>query len=279
MQPDDVPACETTWDTSYRAMRARYGLPLPPRTSELADATIRRLRHLLSTDAAGSFVATDDDRVVGMAQSVTRDELWVLSLFAVLPDAQSRGVGRALLDAAVAYSERRRGLILCSRDPIAMRRYARAGFDLHPAFAAHGIVDQSRLPASPAVRAGSPEDAGLIASIDQEVRGAAHGGDLDALLGEGGQLLVHDDGGYAVVSDRPRLVAARSDDIASALLVAALRRAPSATPVDVGWITAPQQWALRVLLDAGLELFPLGPVALRGFDRPPAPYLPSGAYG
>jgi GNAT superfamily N-acetyltransferase len=279
MQLEDVAASEQTWDGAYRAMRARYGLPPIARTPPTVASTERRLRHLLATDPLGSFVAIGGDEVVGMAQGFVRGELWVLSLFAVMPASQGRGIGRRLLDAAVDYGRGRRGMILCSRDPAAMRRYSGAGFALHPAFVAWGVPRIERLPSSAGVRAGGADDRGLVDDVDREVRGEPHGADLDCMLAEGAELLVHDDGGYAMVHERPRLVAARTDAIATSLLAAALQRAPSGATVDFGWITAEQQWAMRVALDAGLELVPHGPVGLRGFGRAPAPYLPSGAFG
>ena len=48
--------------------------------------------------------------------------------------------------------------------------------------------------------------------------------------------------------------------------------------VQLNWITAPQQWALRVLV-ALVHLHPTGPLMLRGRQPGPAPYLPSGGYG
>jgi hypothetical protein len=47
----------------------------------------------------------------------------------------------------------------------------------------------------------------------------------------------------------------------------------------VNWLTAPQQWAIRVLIGSGVELQPYGPVMVRGMPGPPSPYIPSGAYG
>jgi hypothetical protein len=48
--------------------------------------------------------------------------------------------------------------------------------------------------------------------------------------------------------------------------------------VSVDFLTAAQQWALPVLLDAGLLLSPDGPVFLRGDVGPFTPYVPSGAW-
>jgi hypothetical protein len=122
-------------------------------------------------------------------------------------------------------------------------------------------------------------DAGLAEEIDREVRGAAHGSDLGAMLEGGSELLVVDGRGYAVVGGGSlRLLAARDDEAAQDLLRAALARA-GAEHAMILWVTALQQdWALPVLLDAGLELSPGGAVFVRGDVGPFRPYVPSGAY-
>ena len=49
--------------------------------------------------------------------------------------------------------------------------------------------------------------------------------------------------------------------------------------VEINWLTAGQQWAITVLIQAGVELQPYGPVMVRGMPGPPSPYIPSGGYG
>ena len=75
------------------------------------------------------------------------------------------------------------GIILASTDPRALRRYARAGLDLHPCVAAAGIPDRDRIPGV----AARVEDAGadgipVADAVGREVRGAGHGRDLPLLL-------------------------------------------------------------------------------------------------
>jgi GNAT superfamily N-acetyltransferase len=282
MEAADVEACGEVWHDAWCAMRRRHGLPVPART-EAADRRLdRRVHHLRGTDPDGSIVAVAGGEVVGFAQALVRDDLWVLSLFGVAPASQAQGVGRALLDASLECGAGQRGLILSSRDPSAMRRYGRAGFDLHPSMTAWGVPRRDALAVPPgSVRSGSAVDFDIVDAVDLAVRGARHGrSDLDFLLSEGAELLVRDDGdGYAFVLDKPALLAATNAAAASDLLRAALACAPDGASVEVGWMTAAQQWALRVVLDAGLELAPVGPICLRSFERPPAAYLPFGAFG
>jgi hypothetical protein len=100
-----------------------------------------------------------------------------------------------------------------------------------------------------------------------------------ALLESGGDMLVLPDRGYAVVRDGAiRLLAARDDDGAVALLRGCLAAA-GAREASVEWITSAQSWAVAPCLEAGLELrMDLGSVFLDGDVGPFQPYLPSGAY-
>jgi hypothetical protein len=48
--------------------------------------------------------------------------------------------------------------------------------------------------------------------------------------------------------------------------------------VSVDFLTAGQDWALPVILDARLQLSPDGPMFAGGALGPMTPYVPSGAY-
>src|SRR3954454_5671757 len=63
---------------------------------------LRRIGHLQQTDPAGAWVAeAPDGALVGMALALVREGIWGLSLFGVAAEHRSRGIGRALLDAAL----------------------------------------------------------------------------------------------------------------------------------------------------------------------------------
>lgn len=276
MTDRDVAASELVWHEANIEARARFHLPLGERTEEGAASFARRIGYLLRTDPQGAWVAEHEGRVVGLAQALVRDGLWVLSLFAVLPDVQRAGLGRRLLDASLACGDGLPGMILCSRDPVAMRRYTLAGFDLNPAVVVWG---RPSVPgAQPGVRTGGPGDLPLVNEIASKVRGAGYGGDIGAFLAEGAELLLFEDRGYAIT--RGGLVmplGATDEEAATALLRTGWSRAVE-REAEAGWITGHQQWAIRAALEAGLEIIPLGPVMTRGMPMP-VPYLPSGAYG
>jgi hypothetical protein len=280
MEPGDVAACEQVWHEAWNDLRKRFHLPEVEVTTTVAERMRARIAHLLATDPAGAYVADHHGEVVGVTQALVREELWVLSLFGVSIREQNHGVGRRLLDATLSYGRGLAGLILCSRDPRAMRRYARAGFTLHPAVTAWGHVRHDALPRTDAVRAGGSGDLDFAAHVDRRVRGASHGPDFSVLLDEGGTLLWHNEGGYVIVRDgRPLVLAAGGEATATQLLYAALARAPNDGIVEVQWLTGDQQWAIEASLQAGLELHSVGPVMLRGRRQVPFPYLPNGAFG
>lgn len=255
-------------------MEAVWGVPVADRPYG-----IRRMHHLVTTDPGGAWVSTGGDGAVeGVALAIMREGIWGLSLLIVDPGKQSAGIGRALMEAALAYGEDARGgIILASDDARALRTYWRAGFALRPTFDARGSVTNPPA-ADPAVREGRwPEDRALLDEISRSVRGAAHGRDLEPYLASGLRLRVHDGGGFAVhaVDGRLRLLAATDDRVARALLETALHDVPTA---EVDFLDARQDWAIDVVLTAGLRLTPKGATCVRGEVGPMRPYIPSGAY-
>jgi GNAT superfamily N-acetyltransferase len=240
---------------------------------------LARIAHLVETDPGGAWVAEAGGDVVGLSLALVREGVWGLSLFAVVPDLQGQGIGKGLLDAALTHGDGGRGgIILSSEDPKAMRRYARAGFELRPTVAAAGIVDRTALPAGLPVREGRESDLELAAAIDREVRGAAHGPDLPVML-RFFRMHVYEDRGYVIEREgRPALLAARDEEAARALLWTAFAQSPRGGTVGVDFIAAGHDWAVDVALTAGLALSIDGALFVRGQLGPLAPYLPSGAY-
>jgi hypothetical protein len=173
-------------------------------------------------------------------------------------------------------------MIASSTHPAAMRSYALAGFTLHPTFTAKGAARREALPPDLNVREGGEEDLELAAEVDRYLRGASHGPDLEYAVRSGNRLLVAERGrarGYALTREgSPWTVAATRPEVASDLLWAALAGSDPGKETEVRWITGQQDWAVRTVLAAGLDLRPDGPICVRGNPGPLAPYLPSGAY-
>jgi GNAT superfamily N-acetyltransferase len=252
----------------------RRGEPIDPRPDmELAH---RRYRHPLQTDPEGCWVAEDEQGLAACALSFRRDDIWILSELSVRPDAQSQGLGRAILERCHGYADGAKGrLIATSQDPRALRAYARLGLDAHPCFKAIGTPKDVETPAP--VRQGDASDIPFTEEIDRQVRGATHAPDIQLLLDTGLHLLVSDRG-YAIHDQSDtRLLAATDEDAARDLLKAVFAQITG--EVTVRWLTGRQQWAIETCLEAGLHLSTKSGALFVGGDVGPFhPYLPSGVY-
>ena len=196
------------------------------------------------------------------------------------PERQSRGVGHRLLDAALDYAAGAEvRMILSSSDPRALRRYSLAGLDIHPAVEVIGKIDPSLVPDDLSGRMGDTGDLDLVASVDAGLRGS-RAEDVEYLLGVGARMQVLDRKGargYVVHRDRRLLMLGASDDAtASTLFWRFLAQAGGV--VEIWGLTAQQNWAVKVALEAGLELAAAGALFLAGQTRPPGAWLPSGWY-
>ena len=260
---------------------ARRSEPEPePRSTERSEAWTVRTRHFLATDPDGCWVAEDAGGMVGFVTSYTRELMWLLATYAVRPQAQGQGIGKALLAAALHHGRGcLRGMLSASADPRATRRYRQAGFSLHPQMFLAGTVDRTTIPVIEKVREGSAGDIDLMDSVDRRTRGAAHGADHEVML-RLWRLVVSDTStgsGYAYVDrgGRVALLAATNRRTAARLLWEAL--ASSDGPTEVAHVTAANEWAVDVGMAARLDLHQRGFLALRDM-RPPAPYLHHGVF-
>jgi GNAT superfamily N-acetyltransferase len=287
MTEADVAGAVHAFDMGFLAMRARYGLPVTASSLQNDRRRQNRTAHFLRTDPAGSWVADDEGVIVGMSQSFVREGYWVLSQLGAVPGRQGRGLGRELLRLAHSHGDPQSpGTIQCSRDPKAMALYANLGFSLHPVVAAWGLVRPGAVERPDDVtryQGAAVTDAQLdiVTAIDRAVRGSARTIDVQMMLSdEGNRLLLHGDQAYAVAKDdRIVTLGARTEESAALVLRTMLAEAPPGETVEINWLTAGQQWAIDVLIGAGVELQPYGPVMVRGMPAPPCPYIPSGGYG
>ncbi len=280
MRPEDAPAASAV---GHAALAAIY----PAMDAGAADDRIAwqttRAAHLQATDPGGCWVAEEDGQVVGVALGLLREGVWGFSLFGILPEVQGQGIGSRLYARALEYGAREPGgIILSSSHPAAMRRYAlSAGFRLIPTVSLAGAWDPRSVPPDLRCRPGDLEaDAATIDAASRHVRGASHRRDLRTLLDRpGAALLVVEGDGFVVARDgTPVVLAARTEEAASELLWGAFTSGPRGGSVDVEFVTAENQWAIRTGLAAGLALSVDSPVFVRGSTGALAPFLPSGAY-
>lgn len=250
-----------------------------PVVDELRPRQSARILHLLETDPGGAWVAEHGGAPVGTAMGLIRDGMWGLSLYALAEAHRGGGTGRALFDAALAYgTDCTRGIVLSSEHPAAMRVYARAGFELRPAVALHGLV-RNPPSAPPEVRDGGEPDLGWVDDIARVVRGAGYGRDIARMLAYGARLRCIPERGW-LVARGPQVTAAMAldDDTAVRLLQAHLADVEPGENATLEFVTSGQDWAISTGLEAGLVLSPDGPVFTRGDLGTLRPWVPSGAY-
>ncbi|MFN8194902.1 MAG: GNAT family N-acetyltransferase [Nocardioidaceae bacterium] len=282
MTADDVAAAELLSADAYLEVDQRSrprSWPEPARRSRSrASDWHARTLHLIGTDPGGCWVADRDGEVVGFATSLVRELMWILASYAVRPGVQGGGIGRQLLEAALAHGRGcLRGMLNASPDPRAVRLYRSIGFDLLPQMLLWGRVDRADLPVVRHVRDGGSEDLDLLDSLDRRVRGAAHGPD-HAVMGRRFRLLVTDrpaGSGYAYVDadGSTAVLAATTRRAATSLLWEGLAASDPDVPVQVGHVSPANQWALDVAVAARLEIHSRGFLGLR-HHADPAPYVP-----
>jgi GNAT superfamily N-acetyltransferase len=285
MRESDLPGAERLSDASFHDLELRTSprnRPDPePRSPDGSAAWLRRGRHILATDPAGCWVAEDETGMLGFATSMNRELMWILGTYAVRPGLQGRGIGKQLLEAASTHSRScLRAMLSASADPKAVRRYRQAGFGLHPQMFLTGTVDRALLPVVEKMREGSVGDIDLMNSVDRQRRGAAHLTDHEVMI-ELFRLTVTDSttgSGYVYSDDRRvALLAASNRRTARRLLWEALAGARSGQPFEIGHVTAANEWAVDVGMDARLDLHTSGYLALRGM-APPTAYLHHGVF-
>lgn len=280
MAIDDIDGVVAVVHAADDAAERAAGRTPEERTDEQQAFFRSGMERFIERDPLGAWVAVTGDRVVGMAEAIRRGTFWGLSMLFVHPGHQSSGVGRMLLDAALAYADGAEvRMIMTSQDPRALRRYSAAGLAIHPAVEAGGTVDRSAIPADLRGRPGDLADLDLVAEVDDGLRGSRVE-DVEFLVKHGSRLEVVDSGpgrGYALHrNNRVSLLGATDETTAAHLVWRVLAEADD--KAQIWCLTAAQDWAVKVALAARMKVVGSGPLFVGGLDRPPGPWLPSGWY-
>jgi len=130
--PDDTRACFDIFETTVDDLGRRTGGNANSTAGDPAAFDIRRplFDHLAST-AELWWIAEDEatGRPVGYARSILRDGVRELTEFFVLPDVQSGGIGRGLLERTFPAEGARHRAIVATIDTRAIARYLKTGLD------------------------------------------------------------------------------------------------------------------------------------------------------
>ncbi len=141
--PADSRACFDIFERTIDDLGRRTGGSANATADDPAAWDIRRplFDHLAATVDAW-WIAEDEvsGRAIGYARSILRDGVRELTEFFVLPETQSGGVGRELLDRAFPADGARHRAIVATLDPRAIARYLRTGLDGRvPMVGLHGV--------------------------------------------------------------------------------------------------------------------------------------------
>lgn len=135
------------FEHAYADLTQRLGITRP--TSAADPEALARMwagrksmyQHLAET-ADQFWLAKRGDETVGMARSIVRDDLRLLTEFFIVPGEQSAGLGRQLLSRALPAGDARRRWLLATGDLRAQALYLK--FGLYPQFPAYYFWRQPR---------------------------------------------------------------------------------------------------------------------------------------
>ena len=286
VRPDEL---EEVWRVHVASSNdglVRRGQP----ATRSADAPVASdARAALASDPDGYFCAVEEGQIRGMVSALVRGRVWYLSMFFVLPGNQGRGLGRALLERALAYGEAREAEIRCTwatLDPRAQARYVMAGMAPRwPIYRLDGdaaAVTRLKARAGLDAREGElPCDPGAAEKLTAEAFGEGRADDLAHCRGDGGAAATIERAGElaAFAYRRGQRIgpAAGRDETA---LLQAVAAAAAAGAGGGGSVTMRVPGACTFLLEALVSCgFRIGPLTLFMASRPfgrPELYLPSG---
>lgn len=188
--PDDRVRAFEVFRASLWAYVRQIGLVGPDEVDDVEAAWERQgplMQHLEAT-AAEDWLAEDaNGAVVGMARSIERDGHVQLTHFFVDPQAQTRGLGRQLLDRAFRPGWGRHRSVIATQDPRALGLYLRFGVK------ARGLgIALTKPPAATEIPTTlrieeigpGPASEEAIGVIDQKVLGYRRDQDIRFLLSE-----------------------------------------------------------------------------------------------
>ena len=276
----DADACGEVIFAAFKGIDERHGFP-NLFTSARQGAYIAKLfTELVSMHG---IVAEDDGRVVGAVFLDVGDPINSVGLISVDPAAQRRGIGRQLMEAAIAHAGDARGLRLVQEafNTHAMGLYASLGFEAKEPLVVVAGQPRSRQPRNVVTRLITPADLDECGALCRRVHGVDRNVDLqDAMRLFLPTALVRDGriAAYSYIVSGGSLawgVAETHDDLETLLLVLA---ASASAPLRFNLPTRDAR-LFRWCLDQGMRIErPLTLMARGWYQEPRGPYFPSGFY-
>lgn len=148
-------------------LNVRRGLPRTPRNPM---PLLRLFDHIVQGSPQRGWLAERDGRTLGFSIAAQRADMTFLSFLFVRPDAQAQGLGRALLERAMANSEYR-AVCIGAIQPISAALYAQYGMVPRVPLYMFSGKPTSALRALPKGLEMGPVDIAALADLDREVTG------------------------------------------------------------------------------------------------------------
>jgi GNAT superfamily N-acetyltransferase len=287
VRPDELEEVWRVHVASSNDALVRRGQPV----TRPADAPVASdARAGLASDPDGYFCAVEEGQIRGMVSALVRGRVWYLSMFFVLPGDQGRGLGRALLERALAYGEARGTEIRCTLatlDPRAQARYVMAG--MAPRWPIYRLDGDAAAVTRLKARAGLdprerelPCDPGTAEKLTAEVFGHSRADDLAHWRGDGGAAVAIERGGELAAfayrrGERIGPAAGRDETaLLQAVAAAATARAGAGESVTLR-VPGACAFLLEALVSCGFRIggAPTLFMTSRPFGRPEL-YVPSG---
>jgi GNAT superfamily N-acetyltransferase len=288
---DEIPTCSRIFYEAFNDLHAGRGLPTedPADDAWIRTALIRGRR----TDPGLAMIAVDDDGPAAFGTAARRDDFWFLSFLFVLPRAQGRGIGHALLEALLPPPAERPGVRLATMvetiQPVSTGLYTSFGMAPRtPNFTLKGLQDPARLPALPPGVRATPLTHELLetcADLNRTMLGFVRPQDMAMWIDDAttATAYLRADGSvaaYGFIDDEGwTSPIASTDEVVSAAIVRDLlegRDRPQDAKIGVlGWSGT----LLAALLGAGMRMDPY-PYVYCSSDaaRPHPAYVPYAAF-
>lgn len=165
--PADLETCGEVFYEADDELNVRRGLPRTPRNPM---PLLRLFGHILRGSPERGWLVERDGKVLGFGIAAQRADMTFLSFLFVRPDAQAGGLGRALLEKAMANSAYR-AVCIGSAQPISAALYAQYGMVPRvPLFMFSGKPTVALRPLSAGAGIG-PVSIDDVAQLDREVTG------------------------------------------------------------------------------------------------------------
>lgn len=273
--PEDAAACGRICHAAFRDVALRHGFPpMFPNEAVATEVLARMLGH----PRVRVVVAEDGGRILGSNVLNMRAEVAAIGPITVDPAAQGRGIGRRLMEEALAQVSagpfRGARLVQDAFNPATLALYTRLGFRARELLALVQGPTPGCAPEGAEVRPATPGDVAACDELGRRAHGCARTDELEEAVSLGTATVAVRDGavrGYATAIGVRGHAAAETNDDLWALIMAAPRIVGAGILVPAG-----NDELLRRCLGHGLKVVAPETLMTIGEHREPqARYLAS----